>query len=239
MPNTTDLPGVHPAPNIQASPYLYEMENAAVDPDQLIEAAMWDIAPWRAQVVVDLGCGTGYHLARWHMHARHVIGIEPHGPSRLRAMARCAALDLERASIMRGSAEATGLADHSVDMVQARFAYFFAPDCEPGLREVARIIRPGGTVFIIDNNLRDGTFAAWLRRVPSFARLDPDTLDTFWRDHGFTRRAIASRWQFSDRSILEAVVKNEFPGQIAEEILVEHSGLTVDYVYDVWYRRYP
>jgi tRNA G46 methylase TrmB len=81
------------------------VENRAADPDQLIERAMWRIAPWEGNLVVDLGAGTGFHLPRFHDRAAHVIGIEPHAPSRLRAMARCAALGLERASIMTGSAE--------------------------------------------------------------------------------------------------------------------------------------
>lgn len=238
MPDANALPGVHPAPNIQRAPDVYETENRAVDPAQLIEQAMERIAPWQGKIVVDLGAGTGFHLPRFAARAAHVIGVEPHGPSRLRAMARCCALGLENVSVMTGSAAQVWLSDASVDIVHARFAYFFGPGCEPGLRELERILRPGGTAFIVDNNLRRGTFAAWLRRVPSFAALDPDALDRFWREQGFACEAIASEWRFEHRADLEAVVRNEFPPEVAEQILAEHHDLSVPYVYNLYYKRY-
>lgn len=78
------FPGVHPAPNIQDAPDVYEIENQAADPEGRIEAAMAAVVPWDGKVVLDLGAGTGFHLARFHDAAAHVIAVEPHGPSRLR-----------------------------------------------------------------------------------------------------------------------------------------------------------
>jgi ubiquinone/menaquinone biosynthesis C-methylase UbiE len=233
-----DLPGVHVAPNIQEAPDLYEIENRAVDPAGRIEAAMAAIAPWDGKVVLDLGAGTGFHLARFHATAAHVIAVEPHGPSRLRAMARVAALGLERVSVVTGSAEHVLLPDASVDVIHARFAYFFAPDCAPGLVELARVIRPGGVAFIVDNDLRHGAFAAWLRRLPEWAQVDPDVVERFWSDHGFALTRIPSEWRFERRADLEAVVRNEFRGGVAEEILAEHEGLSVEYYYALYHRRY-
>ena len=226
------------APNIQEAPDLYEIENRAADPAGRIEAAMAEIVPWDGKVVLDLGAGTGFHLGRFHSSAAHVIAVEPHGPSRLRAMARVAALGLERASVMTGSAERLLLPDASVDVVHARFAYFFAPDCTPGLAELARVIRPGGAAFIVDNDLRHGAFAAWLRRLPQWAQADADVVERFWADHGFALTSIPSEWRFERRADLEAVVRNEFRGGVAEEILAEHEGLSVEYHYALYHRRY-
>jgi len=232
------LPGVHAAPNIQDAPDIYEIENRATDPDGRIEAAMRRIAPWDDRVVLDLGAGTGFHVPRFHAAARHVFAVEPHGPSRVRAMARIAALGLERASVMTGSAERILLPDHSVDIVHARFAYFFAPDCVPGLVELERVVRPGGTAFIVDNDWRHGTFASWLRRSPWVARMDGDTVEAFWRERGFTLTRIVSAWQFEGRADLEAVVGIEFPDDLGRQILAEHAGTTVDYHYCLYHRRY-
>jgi hypothetical protein len=58
------LPGVHPSANIQGDPDLYEIENRAADPKGRIEQAMWQIAPWQDDVLLDLGAGTGFHLER-------------------------------------------------------------------------------------------------------------------------------------------------------------------------------
>jgi ubiquinone/menaquinone biosynthesis C-methylase UbiE len=235
--NHNELSGVHAAPNIQTAPDVYEIENIAADPDGLIEQTMWQIAPWRDQVVLDLGAGTGFHIARFHEHARHVIAVEPHDASRLRAMQRVAQLGLAHASVMTGSAEQIWLPDHSVDVCHARFAYFFAPDCEPGLRELQRVLRPGGTAFIIDNDLRHGTFAQWLRRIPNW-QSDADQVEQFWHAHGFTLTRIMSEWRFNTRADLEVVVRLEFGDALAERLLADHQGVRVKYGYCLYHRRY-
>jgi SAM-dependent methyltransferase len=232
------LPGVHPAPNIQTAPEVYEIENIAADPENRIEAAMWSVAPWEKKIVLDLGAGTGFHVPRFHARAAHVFAMEPHDESRLKAMARVVALNLGRASVLTGSAEKILLPDASVDVVHARFAYFFAPKCEPGLSELARVLCPGGTAFIVDNDLRNGTFARWLKRHPNFSGVSADAVESFWQEHGYSLLRIPSEWRFQTRSDLEDVVKLEFGEQLAAELLSEQEGLVVGYHYCVYYRQY-
>ena len=237
-PDSIKLPGVHLSPNIQENPDIYELENIAADPEHLIEATMASIASWDDKILLDLGAGTGFHLARFNTTARQVIAVEPHAPSRLRAMARVAALGLERVSVMAGSAEQVWLSDKSVDIVHARFAYFFAPECLPGLGELERIIRPGGTAFVIDNDLITGTFANWLKRSPMGQHLNATAIEDFWAAQGFTLTRIASEWRFESRADLEAVVRIEFPPELANQLLVEHSGTIVEYHYCLYHRHY-
>ncbi len=232
------LPGVHAAPNIQNDPDLYELENLALDPEGKIEATMRAIAPWAGKVVLDLGAGTGFYVPRFHEEAQHVFAVEPHAPSRLRIIERAAALKLERASVLAGSAEYIPLRDASVDIVHARFAYFFAPGCDAGLVELQRVIRPGGTAFIIDNDLRTGTFAGWLRKAAGPNDPSADEVEAYWAEHGFMLTRIPSNWQFQDRATLEAVVRLEFGENLAPELLREHEGLEVEYHYCLYHKRY-
>lgn len=74
------------------------------------------------------------------------------------------------------------LRDHSVDVAHARFAYFFGPGCEPGLTELERILKPGGTAFVIDNDLRSGTFASWVRAAHDLSNDEIDETEQFWID---------------------------------------------------------
>ncbi len=232
------LPGVHKSPNIQSDPDLYEIENIALDPQGLIEAAMQQIAPWKDQVVLDLGAGTGFHVPRFHALAQHVFAVEPHGPSRVRIFERAARLRLERVSILSGSAEAIPLRGGSVDIVHARFAYFFAPHCEPGLRELQRVIRPGGTAFIIDNDYRSGTFARWLYQTELFRDLDMNEVDAFWERHGFAVTRIQSAYRFTKRADMENFVRLEFGETLAQKLLKSHDGLEVDIHLCLYHRRY-
>lgn len=238
IPDSAHPDGVHPSPNIQTDPDVYETENRAADPDGLVERAMARIASWDGRTVLDLGAGTGFHIVRFHDLAGQVIAIEPHGPSRLRAMRRVVDLGLERASVLMGSAAAIPLRDASVDVVHARFAYFFGPGCEPGLRELDRVIQPGGTAFIIDNDLRGGDFAGWLRRQPEWDAIDPDAIEAFWSAQGFGIERIPTKWRFQSREDLEAVVRLEFPVSVADGILRDHTGVCVSCHYLLLHRTY-
>lgn len=231
------LPGVHAAPNIQTDPHLYEIENIAADPEQKIEAAMYSLAPWDGKIVLDLGAGTGFHTPRFHEKAAHIFAVEPHAPSRVMAMRRFAELGLERASMMVGSAEQIFLPDQSVDVMHARFAYFWGAGCEPGLAEVARVMRPGGMAFIIDNDLRHGTFAQWLAQIPNFSQ-KADAVEHFWAEQGFTQVRIPSMWAFQNRADLEAVVRLEFGDELGARLASGHDGLVIEYHNSLYWKRY-
>ena len=53
------------SPNIWRHPDLYELENRGVDPDGVIEAAIREVRDWAGASVLDVGCGSGFHLPRF------------------------------------------------------------------------------------------------------------------------------------------------------------------------------
>ncbi|MGA9749184.1 MAG: class I SAM-dependent methyltransferase [Nocardioides sp.] len=226
-----------PSPNIWRHPQVYEIENRAVDPEGRIEATMASIAPWEGRDVLDLGCGTGFHLGRWAASARSVVGVEPHPD--LAAVAARRASRMGNVDVRTGTAQGLPLPDASVDVVHARWAYFFGPGCEPGLVELHRVVRRGGTAFVIDNDARRSTFGGWFRRgYPAF---EPVTVERFWSAHGWQREPVDMVWRFESREDLEAVVRIEFATELAERLLVEHdpgAGLDIDYAVNLWWRHY-
>ena len=222
------------SPNIWEHPATYELENGAVDRGGVLESAMASIADWSSRDLLDLGCGSGFHLPRFAASARRVYGVEPH-PALLRlAMRRTRSL--ANVSLLAGTAQAVPLPDASVDVVQARWAYFFGPGCEPGLRELARVVRRGGTAFVIDNDATRSTFGRWFRR--GYPAIDPVGVERFWAGQGWTRVPLDIDWRFDDRADLEAVVRIEFSPEVAAGILAEHSGTTVDYAVNLWWRTF-
>ena len=152
-----ELPDFKPAPNQGGNIELYEVENRALDPDGHVLAAMRARAPWAGRTLLDLGCGSGYWLSGYADEAAEVIGVEPDP----RLLPLAAGRD-PRVRVLHGSAEHIPLEDQSVDVVHARFAYFFPPGCDAGLAEVMRVLRPGGTLVVIGNDLRAGEFAELL-----------------------------------------------------------------------------
>jgi ubiquinone/menaquinone biosynthesis C-methylase UbiE len=224
-----------PSPNIWNTPDVYEVENQGVDRAGRIEAAMAAIHPLAGCDLVDVGCGSGFHLPRFRdLGARTVVGVEPHLPLLEIAQQRVAGVD--GIQVLDGAAQHLPLGDSSVDVAHARWAYFFGAGCEPGLAELARVLRSGGTAFVIDNDATRSTFGLWFRRA--YPAYDPLAVERFWQRQGWSREALEIRWEFDSREDFEAVVRIEFPETAAEGILAEHDGTGVDYAVNLWWHRF-
>jgi ubiquinone/menaquinone biosynthesis C-methylase UbiE len=222
------------SPNIWEHTATYEVENRAADPDGRLWSAMQARADWAGRVVLDVGCGSGFHLPRFAEAAGQVIGIEPH-PG-LVSLARRRARGLPNVEVLPGAAQELPLPDASVDVVHARWAYF-GPGCEPGLAELDRVVRRGGVAMVIDNDGSRSTFGAWFRR--GFPHLPvPQEIERFWTMRGWTLDRVDMGWRFESREDLEAVVRIEFKPDVAAEILRHHEGLEVDYAVNLWTKRF-
>jgi SAM-dependent methyltransferase len=195
---------------------------------------MRGLADWSGRDVLDVGCGTGFHLPAFAAEARTVTGVEPHAD--LLAIARRRTRRLANVRVLAGLASALPLPPASVDVVHARWAYFFGPGSEPGLAELDRVVRHGGTAFVVDNVPTRSTFGGWFRR--GFPDVDPAAVERFWTTRGWSRERLDLAWTFDSREDLEAVVGIELPTAVAAEVLAEHAGTSVDYAVNLWWRRW-
>ena len=223
------------SPNIWDTPDVYEVENLGVDRAGVVESAMTALHPLDGADLVDVGCGSGFHLPRFaELGCRSVVGVEPHPP--LLALARERVSGMDGVRVLEGVAQSLPLGDGSVDVAHARWAYFFGAGCEPGLRELGRVVRPGGAAFVVDNDATRSTFGRWFSRA--YPTYDPVAVERFWARKGWSRERLLLHWTFDSRADLEAVVRIEFPETAAEGILAEHRGTSVDYAVNLWWRRF-
>jgi len=227
--------GVHTSPNIQSDSEIYEIENRACDPEGKIEAFLEELIDLSGKRILDVGCGTGFHLPLYAKKAEHVFGLEPHDSSRLKAMHRVFDKGLVNVSVMKGSAETVLLEDESIDFAYSKFAYFWGPGCELGLAEVFRVLKLGGLFVMTDNNLEKGTFGSWVKQSFDFSDSKQKEVDEFWGSQGFVLKTIQSEWVFQTRSDLESVLKIEFPNEY-KGIVARHKGLSVDYSFNLYYK---
>lgn len=239
------MAGTIRSPNIWDTPEAYEVENLASDRAGVIDAAVEALHPFSGATVLDIGCGAGFHLPRFAARGARVVGVEPHQPLVTLARERLSRMPFPLAGgvghrpaapqVVTGSAEAIPLADGSVDVVHARWAYFFGAGCEPGLAEVERVLRPGGLACFVDNDATRSTFGAWFRAA--YPAYDPVAVQRFWDRMGFATLPLTVEWTFDTRADLEAVIEIEFPPETAAAILARHEPLVVDYAVSLRYQR--
>jgi SAM-dependent methyltransferase len=224
-----------PSPNIWRWPRIYEVENRAQDADGSVFAALRDIVGWAGRDVLDIGCGTGFHLPEFARDARTVTGVEPHPPLLPQARERVEGMPGVR--VLEGSAEHLPLPDHSVDVAHARTAYFFGPGCGPGISEAMRVLRPGGTLVVVDLDATVGPYGEWMRAdLPHY---DPAAVESFFAAQGFDIARVTSRWEFPDRQALRAVLGIEFAPRIAERAFGQVPGHSLTVGYRIHTRRAP
>jgi len=109
--------------------------------------AMLDLLPshW---VLADLGCGTGQTAADLAPHVRRVIGVDQSSAMLKAAQRRTAAL--ENVELRRGSLEALPVADGECDGALLVLALTYVEEPAAALKEMARILRPGGRAVVVD-----------------------------------------------------------------------------------------
>ncbi|WP_416063655.1 class I SAM-dependent methyltransferase [Rhodococcus indonesiensis] len=224
-----------PSPNIWHWPEVYEEENRAQDVHGVVYTALRESCDWAGRDVVDVGCGTGFHLPMFAAAARTVTGVEPHPP--LAELARRRTLDQPGVRVQTGSAEQLPLADSSVDLVHARTAYFFGPGCGAGIAEAMRVLRPGGALAIVDLDATAHPYGEWMRAdLPHY---DPSAVEAFFDAQGFDLRRLDTEWRFPDRATLERVLGIEFGPRVAERAARGTAGTTLTVRYRLHVRRKP
>ena len=105
------------------------------------------------QHVLEIGCGTGDLLlaAKRTQPAAAVVGLDPDLAALARAHRKARRRGLA-VQLDRGYADELPYADDSVDVVLSSFMLHHVPDGErePAMREVRRVLRPGGALHLVD-----------------------------------------------------------------------------------------
>jgi ubiquinone/menaquinone biosynthesis C-methylase UbiE len=149
---------------------------------EALERSRVAYAPWMADQlgyagtagldVLDVGCGQGIDLVRYARAGANVTGVDITPRHADLARANLAAHGLD-GTVVLGDAEALPFPDHSFDRVSSNGVLHHTPDIEQALREIRRVLRPGGEARIIVYNRASlhywlaqvGYWGLWKRRL--------------------------------------------------------------------------
>lgn len=149
------------------------------------QSRLGDLLPWRSlagllpreQVVVDLGTGTGDLLPYVAGRAGRVIAVDFSAAMLARARERMRGVPGgEAVSFVRGDLEDLPLPDGAADGVVASLVLHHAAEPAVAVREMARVLRPGGRLVLVDflphaeEWLREEEGDVWLGFEPTVVR---------------------------------------------------------------------
>ncbi len=99
--------------------------------------------------VLEVGVGSGLNL-RHYRKARELVGIDP-DPILLRRARKRARQVAFPVRLEQGDAQALPFPDASFDTGVATFVFCTVPDALRGLRELRRVVRPGGSIRLLEH----------------------------------------------------------------------------------------
>ena len=134
----------------------------------------------RGASVLDACCGTGdlaLELARLVGRSGQVTGLDFSAEMLQRAERKSAGQDAATVQWVRGDATAMPFGDDSFAAATIAFGLRNLPDPEAGLRELARVVRPGGRVVCLEitrpeHGALKGFYSLWFDRgIPALGKV--------------------------------------------------------------------
>jgi SAM-dependent methyltransferase len=107
------------------------------------------LAPGPADTAVDVGSGTGEDVVALARLAGRAVGVEPSPGLRAEAVRRAGASGAE---FVDGDAAALPFEDESVDVLRCERVLQHVADPDSVVKEMARVLRPGGRIALIDTD---------------------------------------------------------------------------------------
>jgi ubiquinone/menaquinone biosynthesis C-methylase UbiE len=126
-----------------------------------------NLAPYRSRVVpaaegcvLEIGVGSGLNLPFYSQRAERVIGLDP-SPKLLSMARQVARPPLVPVEFVEGSAEAIPLEGTSVDTVVTTWTLCSIPDAHRSLREMRRVLKPGGRLLFVEHGRAPDANVRW------------------------------------------------------------------------------
>lgn len=206
---------------------------------------------------VDIGCGGGHLSFALAPHVARMVALDP-SPGMLAAVSRSAAeRGLAQIETRQGNAESLPFPDRSLPLVCTRYSAHHWTRLEAAVREIARVLAPGGHALVIDtlghedplvdtfmqsiellrdpSHVRNRSRAEWLSLLQTVGLIELESAD--WP----TRLEFAS-WAErmrtpADRVAVIRSLQDGAPCEVREALAIEPDGSFTIRTGLFWFRR--
>ena len=143
--------------------------------------------------MLDIGCGGGATLKRLLMRSKgaQVYGIDISEESVAKARKVNASVLDRQVFVTQGSAEKLPYEDNKFDLVTAVETVYFWPDLPNCLKEVRRVVKPGGRFAIMVEVLENDS--VWTDVVDGMTAYSPEQLKEMLEGAGFVKTELHRR----------------------------------------------
>ncbi|WP_162523520.1 class I SAM-dependent methyltransferase [Calorimonas adulescens] len=117
--------------------------------DELRELLLQEIDGFPG-LIVDIGCGTGFLTIELARNAGWVLGIDPTEKMMNEAKKNASAAGVNNITFIKAAMEEIPLLSDSADMIFANMVLHHVGKPPTGLREVRRVLKPGGKLVLSD-----------------------------------------------------------------------------------------
>lgn len=125
---------------------IWESFTGAGNPQPFVDAKP-------GETVLDLGCGAGLDLYLYTQKVGptgRLFGLDLAQPMLDKARSNFAGLGISNVELLHAPADAIPLPDSSVDLITANGIYNLSPDKDAVMKEVVRVLKPGGRTVLAE-----------------------------------------------------------------------------------------
>lgn len=172
---------------------MWESFTGAGNPQAFVDAKP-------GETLLDLGCGAGLDLYLYAQKigpAGKLFGLDLAQPMLDKARNNLAAVGISNVEWLNAPADKIPLRDNSIDVATANGIYNLSPDKDAVMREVARVLKPGGRTIFAEIVLKSELPQEVRREIDDWFRciggalVEQDFLSRL-QGHGFTRTQVLS-----------------------------------------------
>lgn len=202
-------------------------------PSAVINTLAGECGLTEKSIVADIGSGTGILSELFLKHGNPVFGVEPN--REMREASERLLKQYPNFTSVNGTAEATTLADRSVDFITAGQAFHWF-DRKQARKEFARILKPNGCVVLIWND-RQTDASSFLREYEELLQkygtdyqqvnhrnVDTEAITAFFAPQLFTRREFESQQVFDLEGLTGRLLSSSYtpePGHPNHQPMLE------------------